>query len=164
MKAPNGKPTRLNERQWLQVRTDKFKKWFGDWELAEQAEYLLGNNYASILTGNEFQKDETPLTEKVVKYYLDKYNGRIERDNFGTVILDKNGVNDSLSHGIGRTKASAFMAVPNIIQKGRIIDKKENWKDRGKDTYVISAPVKIGGNGYVGIVVVTKSKINNANQ
>jgi hypothetical protein len=33
MKAPNGKPTNLNERQWLQVRTPKFKKWFGDWEL-----------------------------------------------------------------------------------------------------------------------------------
>jgi hypothetical protein len=32
MKAPNGKPTNLNERQWLQVRTDAFKKWFGDWQ------------------------------------------------------------------------------------------------------------------------------------
>lgn len=32
MKAPNGKPTHLNERQWLQVRTQAFKKWFGDWE------------------------------------------------------------------------------------------------------------------------------------
>ncbi|MDR0540666.1 MAG: hypothetical protein LBH19_00475, partial [Dysgonamonadaceae bacterium] len=32
MKAPNGKKSNLNERQWLQVRTDGFKKWFGDWE------------------------------------------------------------------------------------------------------------------------------------
>lgn len=32
MKAPNGKPTNLNERQWLQVRTKAFKEWFGDWE------------------------------------------------------------------------------------------------------------------------------------
>ena len=32
MKAPNGKPTNLNERQWLQVRTKNFKNWFGDWE------------------------------------------------------------------------------------------------------------------------------------
>ena len=32
MKAPNGKPTNLTERQWLQVRTDAFKNWFGDWE------------------------------------------------------------------------------------------------------------------------------------
>lgn len=32
MKAPNGEPTKLNERQWLQVRTPMFKAWFGDWE------------------------------------------------------------------------------------------------------------------------------------
>ncbi len=32
MKTPNGKPTKLNERQWLQVRTPSFKAWFGDWE------------------------------------------------------------------------------------------------------------------------------------
>lgn len=32
MKAPNGKPTNLTERQWLQVRTPSFKAWFGDWE------------------------------------------------------------------------------------------------------------------------------------
>lgn len=32
LKAPNGKPTNLNERQWVQVRTQAFKDWFGDWE------------------------------------------------------------------------------------------------------------------------------------
>lgn len=34
MKAPNGQPTRLTERQWVQVRTENFKRWFGDWEAA----------------------------------------------------------------------------------------------------------------------------------
>ena len=34
MKAPNGKQSNLNERQWLQVRTESFKRWFGDWEAA----------------------------------------------------------------------------------------------------------------------------------
>lgn len=32
MKAPNGNPTNLKEKQWLQVRTKAFKEWFGDWE------------------------------------------------------------------------------------------------------------------------------------
>ena len=35
MKAPNGKKSNLNEKQWVQVRTKAFKKWFGDWELAK---------------------------------------------------------------------------------------------------------------------------------
>ncbi len=29
MKAPNGKRTKLNERQWVLVRTPRFKAWFG---------------------------------------------------------------------------------------------------------------------------------------
>ena len=32
MKAPNGRPTNLTEKQWLQVRTPEFNEWFGDWE------------------------------------------------------------------------------------------------------------------------------------
>ncbi|MBR1437869.1 MAG: hypothetical protein IJ587_04965 [Synergistaceae bacterium] len=32
LKAPNGNDTNLTETQWLLVRTDNFKKWFGDWE------------------------------------------------------------------------------------------------------------------------------------
>ena len=32
LKAPNGKSTNLNEKQWVQVRTKAFKDWFGDWE------------------------------------------------------------------------------------------------------------------------------------
>ncbi len=30
--APNGEPSRLAPRQWLQVRTTAFRRWFGDWE------------------------------------------------------------------------------------------------------------------------------------
>lgn len=30
--ASNGKPSNLNERQWIHVRTKAFKEWFGDWE------------------------------------------------------------------------------------------------------------------------------------
>lgn len=37
MKAPNGKPTRLTEREWVDVRTPRFKQWFGDWEKAAQS-------------------------------------------------------------------------------------------------------------------------------
>ena len=37
--APYGKPSNLNAMQWAQVRTEAFKKWFGDWEaLAKQNE------------------------------------------------------------------------------------------------------------------------------
>ncbi len=45
MKAPNGNPTNLNERQWLQVRTPEFKAWFGDWESdPENASKVVDDN------------------------------------------------------------------------------------------------------------------------
>ena len=45
MKAPNGKPTKLTEKQWLQVRTQAFKNWFGDWMNApEDASKVLDEN------------------------------------------------------------------------------------------------------------------------
>lgn len=45
MKAPNGVPTNLTERQWLQVRTRAFKAWFGDWENdSEHASKVLDEN------------------------------------------------------------------------------------------------------------------------
>lgn len=45
MKAPNGKPTNLSERQWLQVRTPSFLKWFGDWiNDSENASKILDEN------------------------------------------------------------------------------------------------------------------------
>ena len=37
LKAPNGKKSKLNKRQWLQVRTTAFKRWFGDWGTAAAA-------------------------------------------------------------------------------------------------------------------------------
>lgn len=164
MKAPNGKPSNLNERQWLQVRTRAFKRWFGDWEKAAKARYLLGNKYAKTLTGTEFQKDETPITKKVAQYYNDKFGGRIERKNFGEVILDERSVKDSIAHGIGRAKSAAFAAVPEIIRDGVEIDTQENWKGRNRDSYTFAAPVEIGGKAFVGVVIVTRGAVKGDNR
>lgn len=164
MKAPNGKPTNLSERQWLQVRTKAFKEWFGDWEKKSMKDYLLHGKPVSGLTGNEFQKDGIPLTEKVGKFYQNEYGGKVTREGFGEVVLDERGVKDSLSHGIGRVKSAAFAAVPSIITDGRIVSTNENWKGRNYDSYTFAAPVKIGTETYVGVVVVTRGKGKNENR
>ena len=45
LKAPNGEDTNLTEQQWLQVRTDSFKQWFGDWENdPEEASKVVDKN------------------------------------------------------------------------------------------------------------------------
>lgn len=129
-----------------------------------QKKYLSSNNYVSSLSGSEFEKSKEPLVDRVVKYYTDNYGGEVKRDGFGVVFLDKRGVKDSISHGFGRNKAAAFAAVPEIIKNGALIDYKENWKGRGLDGYTIVAPVKIGNDGFVGVVVITRGKGTNKNK
>jgi hypothetical protein len=128
-------------------------------ELLQQKEFLLNGSPVAMLTGNEFQKDGIPLTDKVTQYYLENYGGQIERKGLGVVELNREGVKASLAHGIGKVKSAAYAAVPQIIRDGVIVDSQPNWKGRGKDTYVIAAPIGIGSNGYVGVVVVTQSQV-----
>ncbi|MBQ8517122.1 MAG: hypothetical protein IJ498_06040 [Akkermansia sp.] len=54
MKAPNGKPSKLTERQWLQVRTAAFKGWFGDWERA--ADLTISGENGNFAAAKEFAK------------------------------------------------------------------------------------------------------------
>ena len=159
MKAPNGKPTNLTERQWIQVRTPNFKRWFGDWEKEAWAkaamDFLEKTAPVRELSGGEFQKDGVKLTEKVPAYF--KSIGNVaHNDELGDVVLDLKGVEDSIAHGIGRLKSAAFMAVPDVIEKGFIFNREENWKERGWNTAVIVAPIKLGEDDYVCEVVVKK--------
>ncbi len=164
LKAPNGKDTNLTPEQWVEVRTKRFKAWFGDWELAEIAEYLMSDDVVAILSGEEFVKDGIPLTKKVSELYEDNYNGKVTRKGLGEVILDKRSVKDSTIHGFGKAKTAAFAAVPNIITEGRIIDEQKNWKGRNYDSVTIAAPIRIGGSNYVGIVIVRKGQGTNSNR
>lgn len=98
MKAPNGKPTNLNERQWLQVRTKAFKDWFGDWEndptnaskvVDENGEPLVVYHYTDNENLNEFSVDfdnyfaQTGGTKKAIFFTEDKVE-KGEEDNFLT--------------------------------------------------------------------------------
>jgi antitoxin component YwqK of YwqJK toxin-antitoxin module len=59
LKAPNGKDTNLTPEQWVTVRTDAFKKWFGDWENdpANASQIVDANGEPKVVyhrTPNEF--------------------------------------------------------------------------------------------------------------
>ena len=165
MKAPNGKPTNLTEEQWVRVRTPNFKKWFGDWEKEAWAkaamDFLEKTAPVANLTGQEFQKDGVRLTDKVSAYF-NSIGNVAHNEELGDIVLDKDTVKASMSHGIGRLKASAFMAVKDVIEKGFIFNRETNWKGRGYDTAVIVSPIKIGGEDYICEVVVKKNDKRNS--
>ncbi len=156
MKASNGKRSNLNERNWLLVRTEAFKDWFGDWKTQAKSTYLLEHLPIVELHGTEFAPDDVKLTDKVPAFYKEQYDGKVTRDGIGGVLLDKESVKDSISHGIGRIKSAAFAAVPNIIQDGIIIDSQNNWKERIYDSITIVAPITIAGERYIGVAITER--------
>ncbi len=155
MKAPNGEPTNLNERQWLQVRTKAFKEWFGDWDLVEKSEAILNREPVAELSGDEFVKNERSLIDNVADFF-NSIGNKVNVKGIGEVELNKRAIKDSISHGLGRNKVVAFRAIPNILTKGQIIDKQSNWKGRGYNSYTISAPITIKGERFVAVAVVNE--------
>lgn len=130
-------------------------------KLKESIPEISKDKPVSVLTGKEFPKSEKKLTEQVGEFFR-KIGNKVTRNNFGDVILDENGIQDSIAHGLGRTKSVTFAAVPDVIKSGKQIDYQKNWKNRGYDTYVFAAPVKIGSQtGYVATVVRHNTKSNN---
>lgn len=108
----------------------------------------------SIVKGTEFNGEKGKLTETVGEFFR-SIGGKIFRKGFGDVLLTSKSIKTDISHGIGRAKAATFAAVPDIIANGRQIDYQQNWKGRGKDSYVFAGPVEMAGKrAYVAAVVL----------
>ena len=122
--------------------------------------YVANMKPVADLTGKEFAKGDTDLVTQVCEYF-NSIGNKVE-SKYGTIILNKTGVKSSISHGIGRKKAVAFKAVPDVIRNGRIIDYTNNYKKRGYDTAVISAPIHLENEDYYVATVINVEKEKNS--
>lgn len=92
---------------------------------------------------NAFERGEKKLSEQVKEYFLENSNNGIV---YGNVIGDVDivaGIKSDIAHGVGRMKAMAFYAVPETIKKGGIVDYQKNRKQRGYDSLLLAAPIRI---------------------
>jgi hypothetical protein len=77
--APNGRPSKLTPEQYRVVRTDAFKKWFGDWEKLSIAK--MKDPAMDDVTLEKYSKDVSKVLdengEPLVVYHTvkEKYNG-----------------------------------------------------------------------------------------
>jgi hypothetical protein len=87
MKAPNGKPSKLNEAQWVQVRTKAFKDWFGDWELP--------NKMVGIVSGaaehgfKDFREAKKWAKENIARTYNNDETGGKGNISISNRAIDK---------------------------------------------------------------------------
>ena len=116
--------------------------------------------YVSKITGEEFKKGPVDLITQVANFFR-KHGNLVKNSIIGDVIIDKRGVKSDIGHGMGRKKAASFAAVPDVIKKGKIVDYQSNWKNRGYDTVVLAAPIKIGKTPHIMGVVLIKDHNGN---
>ena len=161
LKTPTGNKSELSENEWKFSHSSEFKELYGDWEGKIKKDFLLNDDTVSKLTGDEFSRKEGFTLTEQVEQYFNEMNNSVESPFFGKIVLDREGADDSLSHGMGRLKAVAYAGVPNVIKNGVIIDSDLNHKDRGYNSYVIAAPIKIADKNYICEVVLKQNKQEN---
>lgn len=67
--APNGKPSNLTEKQYVQVRTKAFKEWFGDWENdPENASKIVDENGEPLVVYRGDAAGKTTFEAKPASY------------------------------------------------------------------------------------------------
>lgn len=128
-------------------------------EIAANIKAVANMKPVATLSGSEFSKSKTDLVTQVTDYF-DEIGGYVNTE-YGKIELTKSGVKSSIGHGIGRNKAIAFKAVPDVLKEGKIIDFQKNWKNRGYDTAVFAAPIKIADKDYfMAAVIVVETERN----
>ena len=133
-----------------------------DPDFAENIDF--DKNYATVanmqpvanVKGTEFAKGEVDLITQVSEFF-ESIGGEVEHPELGTIKLDRKAVKNDIAHGIGRKKAAAFAAVPDVIRNGKILDVQYNWKARGYDTVVVAAPIEFSGQEAIEGVILRKT-------
>ena len=126
MKAPNGKPTRLTEKQWAQVRTKAFKSWFGDWEKAARIEKLRKSEPV-VITGEEY-KGKYELNRDSAKAWIkDNLRGDYTIADTGEKIaIGRKGINKVTSHSMGNeAHLKSLIAVPKMLEQSVFITEEK---------------------------------------
>lgn len=126
--------------------------------IARNKTEVAGMEPVAEMDGSEFPKGSIGLVDQVTEFFKSIGN-RAVNPSIGQVTLDRRGAKSSLAHGMGRNKAIAFKAVPDVIRNGKIIDFQADWKGRGYDTVVIAAPVVIKGETfYEGAILIRENR------
>ena len=136
MKAPNGKPTNLTAAQWVKVRTQAFKNWFGDWEKAARIEKLRRSK-PLVVSGNDYQEKYELNSRSAGKYIVDSLRGEyINADTQSTIRISRK--SQKVAHHDAESEAhlKSIAYIPQMIENAVFVDELTNIKDKnGFDSY-----------------------------
>ncbi len=157
LKAPNGKPSKLNPSQWVQVRTKAFKKWFGDWESILLKNEILNKTAIPISRDNSVN-DKAGV--KVAFRNIGKIQNERDKSTVvfpaataGKIFYHKGFDTASITPSFGELFKSSipFLSEPEVLKDGhKVHGNVESYKhyvnkfsDGGKEYFIRFTVVKI---------------------
>jgi hypothetical protein len=117
MKAPNGQPTKLTERQWVQVRTENFKQWFGDWEAAAHRNALDEMAAIALDDADLTRIEGKALRDEVTIRYNEFKNQPVTTVDGRTVKFTGVGLREVKQHSADRSVLELLAKADQILKQ-----------------------------------------------
>ncbi|MDN5516936.1 MAG: hypothetical protein L0G82_17000 [Pseudomonas sp.] len=117
--APNGKPSKLTQKQWHQARSDNFKRWFGDWQ-ALDAQSRLDNKAPLKLRMPDTWKElsERERLEKVEASLktMARQSEALPHDDLGDVTMAMSGAKKAASSAADPAKQAVLTRLQQAFE------------------------------------------------
>lgn len=148
MKAPNGQPTKLTERQWVQVRTPNFKRWFGNFAFDENESVPVIDVATDALEGVDLKS-----ADSVREWLLSSSDFTTPATNAHSGLLvefSRKNLKASLKRR-GVEHRQAYSVLRRLIETARLTDYEESNRPglAGQDIYY--AALRLPNGNVIGV-------------
>jgi hypothetical protein len=106
--------------------------------------FLLKEPIKIVRAGFIKAENNKKAKEKTLEWIEKTGRKTIRREDIGEVIFDRAGVKTSFEHRIYQNKLDALPAIPDVIEKGKIIDISNDFDGKPIKNTLIVGPIQIG--------------------
>ncbi|MDR1869412.1 MAG: hypothetical protein LBQ82_05465 [Treponema sp.] len=113
-------------------------------EKIEIYDFLLNKPIKTVEAGFIKAESNKKAKEKTLEWIELTGEKTIHREDIGEVVFDRAGVKTSFEHRIYQNKLDSLPAIPDVIEKGKIIDISNDFDGKPIKNTLIAAPIQIG--------------------
>jgi len=113
-------------------------------EKIEIYDFLLNKPIKVVEAGFIKAESNKKAKEKTLEWIESTGEKIIHREDIGEVVFDRAGVKTSFEHRIYQNKLDSLPAIPDVIEKGKIIDISNDFDGKPIKNTLIAAPIQIG--------------------
>lgn len=146
MKAPDGTPTKLTERQWLIAHSETFREWFGDWDTVEKINGLINGVHVELAEKEmqHFQKMDFKAAKEEAKDVFRKLfstvknntgypePAAVKRKDGEEIVVPMSALKEIRRHSADRRVLVAVSRLPDIIRDSTFLFESEKDLTRNK--------------------------------